>query len=128
MPEAIKGVSNPTRKSMEKEEHITKKEKEDRLNDLETALKIYGSIRSKSAKILPMLEDVAQEIAQFQQHCQQIPALRVLYLNRKLLSEPMMKIVLGTRHQLTQLIKVSERAEKSVDGIEIEIVAPQLLK
>jgi hypothetical protein len=128
MPEAQKAPPPPTKKSMEKEVHISKKEEQDRLDDLEKALKIYGGIRSKAAKILPMLEDVAKEIAQFQQHCSQVDALRTLRLTKKLVSEPMMKVVLGSRHQITQLIRVSERAEQSIEGIETEIIDPTLLR
>ena len=128
MPVVSGKPQNPSRKSMEKEESIPERDKQERLDDLEKATKLYGNIRSKSTKILPMLDDVAKDILAFQYYCQQVPALRAVYLSRRLVSDPLMKIILGSRHQLKQLVKVSERAELNISGIEDEIINPGLLK
>ena len=66
---------------MEKEEHITHKEKQDRINDLDQALKIYREICLKSDQVSPVIDMMVQNVVKLQQCCKRIPAWQGAELN-----------------------------------------------
>jgi hypothetical protein len=119
---------NISKKDMEREEHITLKEKQDRLDDLDQALKIYREICSRSDQVSPIIDTMIQNITKLQQYCKKIPALRAIYLNQKLSIDLLTRLLLNSKSQLFEFKKVSERTRRNLDGIENDILDPKLLK
>jgi hypothetical protein len=106
---------------------ISDEEKQERIDDLDKALKLQRGIREKVAKVLPQVEDILQDFAKLQDHCAKTQPLRIVRLGRVLMAQPLFRLALGARFHLQRLNKVSEIAERSAGDIEKDLLDPEIV-
>ena len=92
-------------------------DKQNNIDELEYIMKEYINIRSKSEKIIPILDGVIQDLLQIQRNCKKSQIFRTIRLDRKLAVELLIRALLISKTQLINFKKISERAEHNTDGI-----------
>ena|SRR5271157_2072686 len=106
---------------------LTDEEKQERVADLTKALQLHRSIRAKVANVIPQLEGILQDFSKLQDHCSKTQTLRLVRLGRVLMTDPLIKLALGTRFHLRQLNKISEHAERNAGDIEKDLLDPSVI-
>jgi len=105
---------------------LSEREKRERLDELEEAVKLHADIRTKIQRVLPFLDEIIQDCVKFQLKCGSSYLLRSIHLSRALRFAVLFNLVASVRTQLSAAAKASEKVERRSKDLEREILDPDL--